>query len=83
MFKLNNELKLFFVEHKKPKVFDWVIDKNWIAYMVDIFKQLNTFNIQMKGMHSSNRSFLKILLRTNYNIGNKKLNSFKIFEKHF
>lgn len=47
-FKLRDELKLFFEEHKKIEFFDWLNDVNWIAHWVDIFDQLNKLNARKK-----------------------------------
>jgi len=52
VFELRDELELFFEEHKKTGFCNWLNDKDWIshlAYLVDIFEQLNKLYIQMQG----------------------------------
>lgn len=79
MFEFRDKLELFFEkQNRKTAFFDCLNDENWIssfAHLVNIFKHLNEFKVQMK-RNSTNiikYSTLKSFLRANYRIGVEKL----------
>jgi len=64
VFELRDELKLFFEVQGKMEFFAWLDDEEWImrlAYLVDIFEQLNKLNLQMQGRNTNIIKFMDSL----------------------
>ena len=64
VFELRDELKLFFEVQGKMEFFAWLNDEEWImrlAYLVDIFEQLNKLNLQMQGRNTNIIKFVDSL----------------------
>lgn len=55
-FELREEIKVFCEKSKKTELATWLKDEVWqlnLAYLVDIFEQLNKLNHQMQGRHTN------------------------------
>lgn len=55
-FKLREEIKIFCEENDKTEFATWLKDEVWLlnlAYLVDIFGQLNRLNCQMQGRNTN------------------------------
>ena len=64
IFELRDELKLFFEVQGKTEFLAWLNDEEWImrlAYLVDIFEQLNKLNLQMQGRNTNIIKFVDAL----------------------
>ena len=64
VFELRDEVKLFFEVQGKIEFFSWLHDEEWImclAYLVDIFEQLNKLNLQMQGKNTNIIKFMDSL----------------------
>ena len=62
-FKLKNELKEF-CQLKNKMMYSWLEDEEWIfslAYLHDIFKQLNKLNLRMQGKDTNIIMFVDAL----------------------
>ncbi|XP_042213890.1 zinc finger BED domain-containing protein 5-like, partial [Homarus americanus] len=64
IFELRDELKLFFEVQGKMEFFAWLDDEEWLmrlAYLVDIFEQLDKLNLQMQGRNTNIIKFMDAL----------------------
>ncbi|XP_064472939.1 SCAN domain-containing protein 3-like [Ornithodoros turicata] len=64
VFELREELKVFFQEQGKTTYFAWLSEEAWIlrlAYLVDMFEQLNKLNLQMQGRNTNIIKFIDSL----------------------
>ena len=64
VFRLRNEIKLFCEKHGKTNFVAWLDHDDWqlsLAYLVDIFEQLNKLNLLMQGRHTNIIKFVDAL----------------------
>ncbi|XP_064462248.1 protein FAM200A-like [Ornithodoros turicata] len=64
VFELREELKVFFQEQGKTTYFAWLSEAAWIlrlAYLVDMFEQLNKLNLQVQGRNTNIIMFIDSL----------------------
>lgn len=88
VFELRDELKTFCEEHGKMEFCRWLDDDEWImrlAYLSDMFGQLNKLNLQMQGRNTNIIKFVDSLKAFIDKLGNWKrkvaVNNVSMFER--
>ena len=64
VLRLRNEIKIFCEKHRKTDFVAWLDHDEWqlsLAYLVDIFDQLNKLNLLMQGRHTNIIKFVDAL----------------------
>ena len=64
VLRLRNEIKIFCEKHRKTDFVAWLDHAEWqlsLAYLVDIFEQLNKLNLLMQGRHTNIIKFVDAL----------------------
>ena len=88
VFELRKELKAFCLLKSKIEYHVWLDNEQWVislAYLCDIFEQINKLNLQMQGKNTNVIKFVDTLKAFKAKLANWKrkaeINSFAILEK--
>ena len=87
-FELEEEVKAFCELKNKSEFCSWLVDAEWLlflAYLCDIFDQLNKLNLQMQGKNTNIIKFVDALKAFKSKLSNWKrkirMHNYSMFEK--